>query len=97
MARRILTVIVNNAVKNKYIRDLKENFRTYGHPEKIAEIGIQKALKIPQPTALRQPKTIEKNSNLAFICTFNPNSPKLVNLIKSGVNTLAENGVNGIK
>ena len=74
MARRILTVIVNNAVKNKYIRGLKENFRTYGHPEKIAEIGIQKALKIPQPTPLHQPKTIEKQFSLYLY--FQPKQPK---------------------
>ena len=98
MARRILTIIVNNAVKNKHLRELKENFRTYGYPEKIVEIGIQKALKIPQPTPLRQPKTTEKKtSNLAFISTFNPNNPKIVDLVKSGVNTLVENNVNGFK
>ena len=59
MARRICKIAVNNSVKNKHLKKLKENFRTYGHPEKIVEIGILKALKISQPTQLRQPKTIE--------------------------------------
>ena len=60
MARRICKIAVNNSVKNKHLKQLKENFRTYGHPEKIVEIGILKALKIFQPTQLRQPRTIEK-------------------------------------
>ena len=64
--------------------------------KKVVEIGIQKALKIPQ-TKLRQPKTIENNNNLTFISTFNPNNPKIFTLIKSGVNTLVENNINGFK
>ena len=64
--------------------------------KKVVEIGIQKALKITQ-TKLRQPKTIENNNNLTFISTFNPNNPKIFTLVKSGVNTLAENNVNSCK
>ena len=94
--RRICTIVENNSRKNKHLRELKENFRTYGYPEKIVAIGIQKALKIPQ-TELRQPKTIENNNNLTFISTSNPNNPKIFDLIKSGVNTLVENNVNGFK
>ena len=45
MARQILPIVVNNAVKNKHLRQLKDNFRTYGYPEKIVEIGIQKSIK----------------------------------------------------
>ena len=45
MARRICTIVENNCLKNKHLRELKENFRTYGYPEKVVEIGIQKALK----------------------------------------------------
>ena len=45
MARRICT---NNSLKNKHLRELKENFRTYVYPKNVVEIGIQKALKIPQ-------------------------------------------------
>ena len=96
MARRICKIIENNSLKNKHLRELKKNFRTYGYPEKVVEIGIQKALKIPQ-TELRQPKTIENNNNLTFITTFNPNNPKIFDLVKSGVNTLVENNVNGLK
>ena len=96
MARRICTIVENNSLKNKHLRELKENFRTCGYPENVVETGIQKALKIPQ-TELRQPKTIENNNNLTFISTFNPNNPKIFGLIKSGVNTLVENNVNGFK
>ena len=96
MARRICTIVENNSPRNKHLRELKENFRTYGYPEKVVEIGIQKALKTPQ-TELRQPKTIKNNNNLTFISTFNPNNPKIFDLIKSGVNTLVENNINGFK
>ena len=47
MATRICTIAENSSIKNNNLRELKENFRTYGYPEKIAETGIQKALKIP--------------------------------------------------
>ena len=48
MASRICTIVEKNSLKNKHLRELKENFRTYGYPGKVVEIGIQKALKIPQ-------------------------------------------------
>ena len=76
--------------------ELMENLTAYGYPEKVAEIGIQKAWKIPQ-TELRQPKTIENNNNLTFLSTFNPINPQIFDLVKSGVNTLVENNVNGFK
>ena len=57
-ARLIYTVVENNSLKNKHLRELKKNFRTYGYPGKVVEIGTQKALKSPQ-TGLRQSKTIE--------------------------------------
>ena len=50
---------------------------------------MQKALKIPQ-TELRQPKTIENSSNLTFINIFNPNKSKILDLVKSNVNTLVQ-------
>ena len=48
-------------------------------------------------TKLLQPKTTENNNNLTSISTFNPNNPKIFDLLKSGVNTLVENNVNGFK
>ena len=66
MAKRFCAIEGNNSFKkNKHLRELKENFRICGYPEKVVEIGIQKALKIYQ-TELRQAKTIE-NNNLTFI------------------------------
>ena len=32
-----------------------------------------------------------------FISTFNPNNPKVFNSIKTGVNTIVQNNVNGFK
>ena len=89
MARRIFTIVENSSVKNIHLSELKQDFRTYGYPEKFVGIGIQKALKIPQ-TELCQPKTIVNNNNLTFISTFNPNNPKILDLVKSGVNALDE-------
>ena len=95
-ARRICTIVANNSLKNKHLRELKENFATYGYFEKVDETRMQKPLKISQ-TELHQPKTIENNNNLTFISTFNPNNPKTFDLVKSGVNRLVENNVNGFK
>ena len=66
MARR--TIVENNSLKNKHLKELKKNFRIYGYPEKVVEIWVLEALKIPQ-TELRQTKTIENNNNLTFIST----------------------------
>ena len=96
MARTICTRVKNNSLKEKHLRELKENVRTYGFPKKIVEIGIQKASKIPQ-MELRQPRTIGNNNNLTVTSTFNPNNRKIFDLVKSGVNTLFENNVNGFK
>ena len=57
MGRRIYTKVKKNSRRNEHLRELKVNFKTFGYPEKVVEIGIQKALKIPQ-MKLRQPKTI---------------------------------------
>ena len=94
MARHICTIVENNPLKSKHLRDLKENFRTYGYPEKVVEIGIQRAF---LKTELRQPKKIENNNNLTFISTFNPNNSKIFDLVKSGVNAIVENNVNGFE
>ena len=96
MARRICTIVGNISLKKKHLTELKENNRTYGYPKIVVEIGIQKALKIPQ-SKLCQYKTIGNNNNLTFISTFNSNNPKIFDLVKSGVNTLVENNVNGFK
>ena len=94
MARHICTIVENNPLKSKHLRDLKENFRTYGYPEKVVEIGIQRAF---LKTELRQPKKIENNNNLTFISTFNPNNSKIFDLVKSGINAIVENNVNGFE
>ena len=78
----------------KHLRELKENFRTYGYPKKVVEIRIQKTLKIPQ-TKLRQAKAIKITT--VIIRTFNPNNSKIFDFVKSGVNALVENNVNGFK
>ena len=44
MARRICTMVENNSLKNKHLRELKENFRTYSYPKKVVETGIPGAL-----------------------------------------------------
>ena len=46
---------------------------------------------------LHQPKTIENNNHLTFITTFNPNNSKIFDLVKSGVNALVENNINGYR
>ena len=75
MARRIITIVENNSLKNKHLRGLKESFRTYSYSEKKFEFSIQRALKILQ-TELSQPETIENNNDFTFTSTFNSNNPK---------------------
>lgn len=48
MSRQICTMVENNSIKSKHLRELKENFNTYDYCGKNVEIGIQKAEKITQ-------------------------------------------------
>ena len=82
MARRICTTVENNSLRSKHLRGLKENFRSYGYPEKVVEIRMQNTLKILQ-TELSQPKIAENNNNLTLISTFSPKNPKIFDLVKS--------------
>ena len=45
MARRICPIVENKSLKNKHLRELKKNFRAYGYPEKVVEIGKPKSIK----------------------------------------------------
>ena len=45
MARWIYTKVENNSVKNKYLRELKENSRTYVHTEKFVKTRTQNVFK----------------------------------------------------
>ena len=69
MAGRICTIDENNSIKNKHLNELKKNFETCDYLEKIVEIGIYQALKIPQ-TILLQSKAINHNIHLTWINTF---------------------------
>ena len=45
MGRWIYTKVENNSVKNKYLRELKENSRTYVHTEKFVKTRTQNVFK----------------------------------------------------
>ena len=57
--------------------------------KKNAKIGTEKPFKILQ-TKLNQPKIIVDNDNFFFISTFNPNNPKVFDVVKSGGNTIVK-------
>ena len=65
MAKWICTAVENNYLKNRHLKELKENVRTYGYPEKTNDFELQRDLTIPQKE-LSQPKANE-NNNLTFI------------------------------
>ena len=94
LARRICTIVENQERKEFHLNELKENLKKYKYPAKIVEMGIKKALSIPQ-NELRQPKTKTTENILPFITTHNPNNPNIMPLIKSAFSTLKTNKVNG--
>jgi len=96
MARRICTIVENSDRKAQHLENLKENLKKYDYPDRIIEIGINKAAAIPQDE-LRKPKVCENKKAVAFVSTYNPNNPKVFHLIKSAVNTLKDNKVKGFQ
>ena len=42
MARPICTRVENNSLKEKHLRELKENVRTYGFPKKLLKLEYKK-------------------------------------------------------
>ena len=47
MAKRLCTIVENNSLKKKEVKRAKGEFQYLLYHEKVVEIGIQKALKIP--------------------------------------------------
>ena len=58
MARRSCRIVEINSVKNRHLRELKENFKNCGFAESLMKLEYKKTLKIPQ-TELCQPKRNE--------------------------------------
>ena len=94
LARRICTIAENNVGKLKNLENLKTNLSKYHYPDSLIKQRFQKALPIPQKD-LRKPKKPSNENILAFITTFNPNSPNIYSTIKSSVNCLKYNNVRG--
>ena len=47
MAKRLCTIVENNSLKKKEVKRAKGEFQYLLYHEKVVEIGIQKAFKIP--------------------------------------------------
>ena len=94
LAQRICTITENNAEKLKNLESLKSNLSKYKYPDSLIRQGFQKALSIPQKD-LWKPKKPSNENILPFITTFNPNNPNIYSTIKSSVNCLKNNSVNG--
>ena len=89
LARRICTIVENNELKQKRLKELKEILESQKYPNDLIDVGIFKALNIPQ-TELRTTKEKKKEKSLAFISTYNPNNQNIFPKIKEAFNTLQE-------
>ena len=96
LARRICTISENPNEKRNHLEDLAKNLRKYGYPQNIIRNGIIKATSLTQEE-LRTPKTIQNEDILPFVSTHNPNNSNPFNLIKSSIECLKHNKVDGFE
>ena len=96
LARCICAIVENTKAKMKYLEKLKMNLSKYQYPKQLTEFGINKALSIPLQE-LRTPKTISNDNSLPFITTYNPNNPKVYEIIDKSAECLKRNKVHGFE
>ena len=70
------------------MESLKSNLSKYNYSDSLIKQGFQRTLSIPQ----RLTKTLK---NCQIKTTFNPNNPNIYSTIKSTINCLKNNSVNG--
>ena len=70
-ARRLCTIIDDETIRDKRLKEMKDYFIARGYPETLVDDGIARAKCIPQAT-LRQVKPKEKTDMLPFVFTHNP-------------------------
>ena len=69
-------IVENKNVRYMKLKELKTMLKTQKYPKMAAEMGIEKALAIPQEQ-LRSEKLKKKDNILPFISTYNPNNPNV--------------------
>ena len=96
LKRRICTIVENTEAKMKHLENLKMNLSKYRYPKQLTEFGINKALSIPLQE-LPTPKIISNDNSLLFITTYNPNNPKVYEMIDKSVECLKRNKLGGFE
>ena len=96
LARRICTIAENNAEKLKNLENLKSNLSKHHYPDSLIKEGLQKTLSIRQKD-LRKPKKPSNENIFPFVTAFNLNNSNIYSTIKSTVNCLKNNNVNGFQ
>ena len=88
LARRICAIVECTEQKKKHLDELRTILKNQKYPEKIIDLGIQKANNIPQ-SELRISKDKNKDvKTLAFISTHNPNNVDIFPTINKSLNLL---------
>ena len=84
LARRICTIVENENVKEKCIKELKKRLLKQKYPASLIEASIKKAKEIPLEV-LRQRTTIE-NEKIIFVTTpHNPNNSNIFSITKQSL------------
>ena len=95
LARRICMIVENEERKQDHLQKLRNNLESQKYPKNVIDIGIEKALKIPQADLRKAKKKNEDDKILPFVTTYNPNNPEIFNKIKDTFLSLQQNEVPG--
>ena len=95
LARRICTIVENPHRKTKHLAELRENLLTQKYPPKLIDQGISKASSISQSELRKAASKKNKDHNIPFITTYNPNNPNISSDVLNIFNSLKTNCVPG--
>ena len=87
LARRICTIVENENVKEKRLKELKKTLIEEKYPKSLIEASILRAKETPSEI-LSQPKTAKNENIFPFTIACNSNNPNVFPIIKQSFDNL---------
>ena len=90
LARRICTIVSDKNIKTTRLEELHATLLQRGYPYKLIQQGFKLALEIPIQQ-LRDTNKKNKETPIAFVCTYNKCNPNIFPIIKQNLDLLKGN------
>lgn len=85
LARRICSIVSETDTINERLSELKQFLKNRNYPERVIDIGIEKAKSISKEELRKEKEHKEENEIIPFISTFNPKNPEVFTLIQENI------------